>query len=208
MSDKLIHLNRAVVVEGKYDKIKLSSFIDGVIIVTNGFRLFKDKEKQELIRFYAQKTGLIIMTDSDTAGFKIRGMIKNITKNCDIINVYIPEIFGKEKRKSEPSKEGKLGVEGLDKQVLIDALERAGVFCEKADTNAQKVTIQDFFDDGLTGKPNSATLRKSFLKLLNLPQAISTKALLEIVNTIMSFEEYKENIKRIDMQIDMQKENS
>lgn len=197
MQNELIHLDRAVVVEGKYDKIKLSSIIDGVIIVTNGFRLFKDKEKQELIRFYAKQTGLIIMTDSDTAGFKIRGMIKNITQNSDIINVYVPDIFGKEKRKTQASKEGKLGVEGMDKQVILDALEKAGVFCENHIIDAQKVTIQDFFEDGLTGKPDSSLLRKNFLKSLDLPQLITTKALLEVVNTLMTYDEYKEKVKNL-----------
>lgn len=191
----MIHLKQAVIVEGKYDKIKLSSITDAVIIETNGFKLFKDKEKQALIRFYAKKTGVIILTDSDSAGFKIRNQIKNIARDGEIINVYVPEIFGKEKRKSSFSKEGKLGVEGMDKEIIISALEKAGVSqCEAEEKNGREVTVLDFYEDGLSGKPYSSALRKSFLKALELPQLVSTKALLEIVNTMMTAEEYKEKI--------------
>lgn len=192
----MLHIKQAIVVEGKYDKIKLSSITDAVIIVTNGFSLFKDKEKQALIRFYAEKTGIIILTDSDSAGFKIRNLIKNIAKDGNIINVYVPEIFGKEKRKSDFSKEGKLGVEGIDKEIIINALEKAGVFCEKTVTR-EKVTNLDFYEDGLSGGPDSSNLRKKLLKYMDLPQLLSSKALLEIVNTMYSKDEYKEIIAKI-----------
>ncbi len=192
----MLHIKQAIVVEGKYDKIKLSSITDAVIIVTNGFSLFKDKEKQALIRFYAEKTGIIILTDSDSAGFKIRSLIKNIAKDGNIINVYVPEIFGKEKRKTEFSKEGKLGVEGIDKEIIVKALEKAGVFCEKAD-NREKITSLDFYEDGLLGRPDSSNLRKKLLKYMDLPQLLSSKALIEIVNTMYSKDEYKEIINKI-----------
>jgi len=192
----LLHIKQAIVVEGKYDKIKLSSITDAVIIVTNGFSLFKDKEKQALIRFYAEKTGIIILTDSDSAGFKIRNLIKNIAKDGNIINVYVPEIFGKEKRKADFSKEGKLGVEGIDKEIIINALEKAGVFCENAVTR-EKITNLDFYEDGLSGGPDSSNLRKKLLKYMDLPQLLSSKALLEIVNTMYSKDEYKEIIAKI-----------
>lgn len=201
MSSELLHLGKAVVVEGKYDKIKLSSIIDDVIIVTNGFRLFNDKEKQALIRFYSKTTGIVILTDSDTAGFKIRNMVKNISKDGEVVNVYIPEIFGKEKRKKEFSKEGKIGVEGIDKKIIIDALSKSGVLCNTSYSNAQKVTYLDFYDDGLAGKPYSRNLRIAFLKSLNLPQLITTKSLLEIINTIMTKEDYKEKIIKLKEQI-------
>ena len=110
---KKLKIPYAIVVEGKYDKIKLSSIVDAVIIVTNGFGIYKNKETAELVRYYAEKTGIVILTDSDTAGFRIRGHIKSIVPKGKIINLYSPEIFGKEKRKTEPSKEGKLGVEGI-----------------------------------------------------------------------------------------------
>jgi len=192
----LLHIKQAIVVEGKYDKIKLSSITDAVIIVTNGFSLFKDKEKQALIRFYAQKTGIIILTDSDSAGFKIRNLIKNIAKDGNIINVYVPEIFGKEKRKAEFSKEGKLGVEGIDKDIIINALEKAGVFCDTV-SEKEKITNLDFYEDGLSGGPDSSKLRKKLLEYLDLPQLVTSKALLEIVNTMFSRDEYKEIIKKI-----------
>ncbi len=200
MSDSLLHLGKAVVVEGKYDKIKLSSIIDDPIIVTNGFRLFKDKEKQNLIRFYAQKTGIVIMTDSDTAGFKIRNMIKNIAKDGEIINVYVPEIFGKEKRKKDFSKEGKIGVEGMDKQILVDSLSKCGLLGCKINQPKEMITSLDFYEDGLSGKPFSTNLRKAFLQTLDLPVLVSTKSLLELVNTIMTKEQYKEIINKINEQ--------
>lgn len=192
----MLHIKQAIVVEGKYDKIKLSSITDAVIIVTNGFGLYKDKEKQELIRFYANKTGIIILTDSDSAGFKIRGLIKNIAKDGQIINVYVPDIFGKEKRKAEFSKEGKLGVEGIDKDIIIDAFEKAGVFCENTE-NTVKITNIDFYTDGLSGRPDSKALRKKLLEYLNLPQLLSSKSLLEVVNTVLSRDEYKEIIEKL-----------
>lgn len=192
----MIHLKQAVIVEGKYDKIKLSSITDAVIIATNGFNLFKNKEKQELIRFYAEKTGIIILTDSDTAGFKIRHMIKNIAKDGEIINVYVPEIFGKEKRKTSPSKEGKLGVEGIDREIIISALEKAGIFSCEAQKR-EKITSLDLYEDGLSGKADSGKLRNALLKSLDLPELLSSKAMLEILNTMMTKEEYKDRIKEI-----------
>ena len=116
-----LKISRAIIVEGKYDKIKLSSIVDGVIIVTNGFRIYKDPDKAALIRYYAQHGGIAILTDSDTAGFRIRGHIKGIVPKGDIVNVYVPEIFGKEKRKTEPSKEGLLGVEGVPADIIREA---------------------------------------------------------------------------------------
>ena len=125
-----LKISRAIIVEGKYDKIKLSSIVDGVIIVTNGFRIYKDPDKAALIRYYAQHGGIAILTDSDTAGFRIRGHIKGIVPKGDIVNVYVPEIFGKEKRKTEPSKEGLLGVEGVPADIIREAFEKAGIIGE------------------------------------------------------------------------------
>ena len=121
----MLHLKQAVIVEGKYDKIKLSSMIDSLIITTDGFSIFKNKEKISLIKELAEKDGIIILTDSDSAGFKIRNYIKGCTSKGKIINIYIPEIFGKEKRKAESSKEGKLGVEGISVKILTEAFEKA-----------------------------------------------------------------------------------
>jgi ribonuclease M5 len=186
----LIHIEQAIIVEGKYDKIKLSSVVDAVIIPTNGFTVFKDKEKLALIRYYAEKKGIIILTDSDSAGFKIRNYLKGSVKNGKITNVYIPDIFGKEKRKAAPSKEGKLGVEGVSVQVILDAFAKAGITaCEKSQQKEQ-ITRQDFYELGLSGHDNSSEKRKLILKELNLPELLTTTSMLEILNTMMSRQEF------------------
>lgn len=184
-----IKISQAIVVEGKYDKIKLSSFIDGVIIATNGFGIYKDKEIVRLIRFYAQRQGIIVLTDSDTAGFRIRGHIKSIVPDGKIINIYAPEILGKEKRKSKPSKEGKLGVEGINVHILRDLFEKSGISGELVE-NHDPVTNMDFYELGLTGHKNSSSLRDKVLKELDLPSLLTSKALLEIVNTMFSKKEF------------------
>lgn len=177
-----IKLKQAVVVEGKYDKIKLSSFIDGVIICTNGFGVFKDKKTAELIRHYAENCGIIILTDSDSAGFKIRGHIKGICPEGKIINLYIPDIFGKEKREERPSKEGKLGVEGIDTELLRETFERAGILT--SEPKKACISKLDFYELGLSGKPNSGALRARTAEKLGLPSLITANALLEAVNTM------------------------
>ncbi|MGN1085702.1 MAG: toprim domain-containing protein [Porcipelethomonas sp.] len=192
----MIKLEQAVIVEGKYDKIKLSSIIDAVIITTNGFNIFKDTEKLELIRYYAEKTGIIIMTDSDSAGFIIRNHIKGAVKKGTIINVYIPDIMGKEKRKLKPSAEGKLGVEGVEKKIILEALEKAGVTAS-AGEEREKITKTDLFTLGLSGGKNSSDLRKKLLEYLKLPSLLSPNSMLEVLNTMMSPEELEEIMCRI-----------
>lgn len=195
----MIHLEQAIIVEGKYDKIKLSAITDAFIIVTNGFAIFKDKEKQQLIRFYAERKGIIILTDSDTAGFKIRNLIKSIAKDGKITNVYVPDIFGKEKRKDKPSKEGKIGVEGMNTKIIINALEQAGIFGTQK-VSRDIVTNLDFFEDGLNGKPYSSVLRAKVIDRLGLPKLLTSKALLEVINAMMSKEEYKKLIASISQE--------
>ncbi len=185
----MIKIKQAVIVEGKYDKIKLSSIIDAVIIQTNGYSIFKDKEKLELIRYYAKATGIIIMTDSDSAGFKIRNFIRGAVPDGEIINVYIPDIFGKEKRKIKPSCEGKLGVEGVDKKIITEALEKAGISSDTVTEERDKISKADLFEIGLSGRNNSSELRKNLLRKLNLPELLSTSAMLEVLNTMMSIDE-------------------
>lgn len=156
----MIQIKQAVIVEGKYDKIKVSNILDTLIIETDGFGIFKDKNKQKLIRRLAETRGILILTDSDSAGFTIRSFLNGIVPKEQLINVYIPDIFGKEKRKSEPSKEGKLGVEGVKSDVIIDALKKAGV---KFDVDAESpkkirsVTKTDLF---LTVFPAAKTVPK------------------------------------------------
>lgn len=185
----MIKLKQAVVVEGKYDKITLSSIIDAVIIVTNGFGIFKDKEKLELIKFYAGTTGIIIMTDSDRAGFIIRNHIKGTVKNGKIQNVYIPDIMGKEKRKLKPSAEGKLGVEGMNKEIILKALEKAGIAADETEIKKDSlITKTDLFILGLSGGQNSSELRRKLLNHLKLPSLLSANSMLEVLNTMMDID--------------------
>lgn len=193
----MLHLEQAVIVEGKYDKIKLSSVIDAVIITTNGFSVIKDKEKLEIIRFFARNKGIIILTDSDSAGFKIRNFLKGAISDGKITNVYIPDIFGKEKRKTAPSKEGKLGVEGIDTKILLEAFSKAGVISAEADENKDPVTKLDLYEAGFTGGTNSGEKRSELLKYLGMPELMTTNAMLEIINTMMSRSEFFDIIGKI-----------
>jgi len=196
MSEGKIHVKQPIIVEGKYDKIKLESIVDGLIITTDGFRIYKDKEKMCLIRAFAQKDGVIVLTDSDGAGFQIRNHLKSCIKNGRIINIYIPDIFGKEKRKDKPSKEGKLGVEGMDKELLRKAFLEAGVI---SDTKSREpwLTKADLLDDGLTGGENSTLYRKRLSEELSLPERISVNGLLEVLNRLYDREAYEKAITKI-----------
>lgn len=185
----MIKIKQAIIVEGKYDIIKLSSIVDALIIPTDGFRIFKDKEKREMIKTVGKINGVIILTDSDAAGFKIRGFLTSILPKDCIKHAYIPNIPGKERRKAEPSKEGLIGVEGVENEVIVDALKRAGA--DIADkTNGRPITKFDLYEKGLSGKKDSATKRRSFLKSLNLPERLSSNSLLDVLNSIMTYEEY------------------
>ena len=187
----MIKISEAIIVEGKYDKIKLSSVVDAVIIVTNGFRIFKDPEKLELIRYYAEKTGIVILTDSDSAGRKIRGYIRGAVSGGRVVNVYIPDVFGKEKRKAKPSAEGKLGVEGIDVQTLLSAFEKAGITAGER-THEPDITKVTLFELGLSGGPDSSEKRKRLQKSLGLPSLMSASALVEVLNTMMDAKELAE----------------
>lgn len=192
----MIKLNKPVIVEGKYDKITLENVIDGIIIPTDGFGIFKNKEKCDMIRMLAQKYGIIVLTDSDSAGNLIRAHIKNIASGADIINVYIPRIEGKEKRKAKGGKEGILGVEGMDTETLEKALIKSGVTVQKTDKKAPKITKTDMFIAGLSGNANSSQKRKALLKRLNLPENLSSSAMLDILNTLFSREEFSEVVNK------------
>jgi len=197
----MIQIKQAVIVEGKYDKIKVSNILDTLIIETDGFGIFKDKNKQKLIRRLAETRGILILTDSDSAGFTIRSFLNGIVPQEQLINVYIPDIFGKEKRKSEPSKEGKLGVEGVKSDVIIDALKKAGV---KFDVDAESpkktrpVTKTDLFLDGLSGGKDSAEKRARLLKQLDLPEHLSSNSMLKLINSFMDFDDYKREIQKLN----------
>lgn len=185
----MIHTDRAIVVEGKYDKIKLSSMVDGVIICTGGFRVYKDKEMQAMLRALAKKQGLAVLTDSDTAGFKIRGFLRSICGKENIVDVYIPDLYGKEKRKDHPSKEGKLGVEGVPEEVLQKAFANAGIGAELVLQKKDPITKMDLFELGLSGRSESALRRKQLMKHLTLPEHLTTNALVTVLDALMSREE-------------------
>lgn len=192
----MLKIDEAVIVEGKYDKIKLSSIIDTVIIVTNGFGIFKDREKLELIRYFAETTGIIILTDSDNAGRKIRGYLKSAISGGNIRNVYIPDVFGKEKRKDKPSAEGKLGVEGIDKELILEAFEKSGITASVRE-KPHDITKLTLYELGLSGGNESSQMRKLLQKSLRLPECLSATALVEVLNTMMTADELAEHMVKI-----------
>jgi len=194
----MIKLRQPVIVEGRYDRIRLSSVIDGVLIETGGFRIFKDKELLASLRHIANTTGVIIMTDSDASGFKIRNFLKNsLGSRAKITHVYIPSVKGTENRKAAPSAEGLLGVEGLDSQTLLQAFERAGVGCSQVEKKSDLSTA-DLFAAGLTGMANSAARRRRLLEKLSLPQRMSNSTMLTMLNTLLTREEFFELVSSLD----------
>lgn len=178
-------------VEGRYDKNTLSQIVDAAIIETSGFGVFNNREKQQLLRTLAQKRGLIILTDSDGAGLVIRNFIKGCVDPKLVKNAYIPEIEGKERRKSKPSREGKLGVEGMDEETIMRALRQAGATIDgQCGEHEEKITIADMYAKGLTGAAGSAAKRTAFLEKMGLPHKMTAQALLQVVNALMSREEF------------------
>lgn len=192
----MIKLSQAVIVEGKYDAIKLANIIDALIITTDGFGVFKDREKQKFLRRLANEKGIIVLTDSDSAGFMIRNFISSCVKNENVINVYIPDIYGKEKRKQKAGAEGKLGVEGVSEEIILSALEKAGVTVQKTQEKRRMITNIDLFEHGLSGRENSKENRKKLFKRLSLPERLSTSSLLKVLN---SFEEFENVLKELEL---------
>lgn len=188
----MLKLKQAVIVEGKYDKIKLSSIIDTLIIDVGGFQVFKNKETVELIRSLANTCGVIIMTDSDSAGMLIRNRISQIAIDGTVYQAYVPQVLGKEKRKVKPSAEGLLGVEGLDKDHIISALNRCGLSFSETNEVSYKFSTLDLYNLGLTGKENSKTLREMVLERLNLPKNLSKNNLLKVLGFIITPGELQE----------------
>ena len=182
----MIRIKEAIVVEGRYDKNALSQVVDAVILETSGFGVFRDKELLTLLRRLAEKQGLIVLTDSDGAGFVIRSHLKGAIDPARVKHAYIPDVYGKERRKRAPGKEGKLGVEGMPPRVLLDALLRAGatVEGEEAAPPRGQLTAADLFRLGLTGRPDSALRRQELLRRLALPEHLNTKALLTVLNAL------------------------
>ena len=186
----MVKIREAIVVEGRYDKNTLSQILDASIFQTDGFQIMKDKAQLELLRRVARQRGLIVFTDSDGAGFVIRNYLKSAIEPQYLKHAYIPDIYGKERRKAAPGKEGKLGVEGMTREVILDSLQKAGVIFEKGEAvQHHNITKQDLMELGLSGGKNSSEKRKALLKHLNLPEHMSANAMLQALNLLYSKEE-------------------
>lgn len=192
----MISVKEVIVVEGRYDKNTLSQVFDAVIVETSGFGLFKDGEKLALLRRLAEKRGLVVLTDSDGAGFVIRNYIKGAIDPALVKMAYIPDVPGKERRKSSPSKEGKLGVEGMSAEVLIAALRRAGATLggETATHRTGGITKATLYELGLSGRPDSAARRRELLKKLDLPEKLGANALLDVLNALYDEESLRASV--------------
>ncbi|MBR5405931.1 MAG: DUF4093 domain-containing protein [Oscillospiraceae bacterium] len=176
----------AIVVEGKYDKIRLDAVVDAVILVTDGFQIYRRPDQLALLRHYAETTGLMILTDADAAGFQIRGYLKGAIQKGTVYHVYIPGIHGKERRKAVPSAEGLLGVEGMDNETLLAALERAGAFDDAPPERKNDITPAVLYAHGLNGTPDCCVRRRALLRAMRLPPHLSVKGLCEVLNTVTS----------------------
>ena len=191
----MYQIKEVIVVEGRYDKNALSQLVYTVILETNGFGIFKDKEKAALLRRLAAQRGIIVLTDSDGAGFVIRNHLKGILPPQQVKHAYIPDIAGNERRKRQPGKEGKLGVEGMRPEVLEEALRRAGAtFLEEASRPSSRggITKADLFALGLTGRPDSAARRQQLQQKLELPAHLTPNGLLEVLNLLYTRTELEE----------------
>ena len=193
MSEReLLHTDRVLVVEGKYDAARLSHLPDALILLTDGFGIYTDKKRQQLFKMLAKKNGLILFTDSDAAGFRIRTYITNLVGAEHVVQAYVPAIHGKEKRKPQPGKEGLLGVEGVDDAIVLQALKdalgaEAGAAAPRPEGRA--ITYADLYDWGLSGTPGSAERKYALLNALGLPPRLSKKELVEALNRLYRFEE-------------------
>lgn len=188
----MVKIKEAIVVEGKYDKNTLSQLVDTAVFQTDGFGVMNNKELLHFLRQVAQTRGLIILTDSDGAGFVIRNYLKGALPREQVRHAYIPDVYGKEKRKAAPGKEGKLGVEGMPPEVLLEVLRHAGATFEEAasETPGEPITKLDLYELGLSGTPDSSANRLSLLKKLRLPERMSANAMLEALNVLYNRETF------------------
>lgn len=195
----MIKIREAIVVEGRYDKNTLSQIVDAAIFETSGFGIFKNKEQMALLRRVAQTKGLIVFTDSDGAGFVIRNHIKSAIPGAFLKHAYIPDIAGKEKRKAAPGKEGKLGVEGMSPEIILEALRASGATIEGETVSASaQITKQDLMALGLSGGRDSSARRTELLKMLNLPEHMSPNAMLQALNILYSLEELSALVEKLE----------
>lgn len=195
----MIRVREAIVVEGRYDKNTLSQIVDAPILETSGFGIFKDKQQLNLLRRVAEGRGLIVFTDSDGAGFVIRNHIKSTIPGQYLKHAYIPDIPGKERRKSAPGKEGKLGVEGMRPEIIVEALRRAGATIVGEDApRTAGITKQDLAELGLSGSANSSEKRRKLLKKLELPEHMSANAMLQALNLLCDLDDLAVTVKELD----------
>lgn len=197
----MVKIQEAIVVEGRYDKNTLSQIVDAPILETSGFGIFQDKAKMDMLRAVAQKRGLIVFTDADGAGLVIRNHIKSAIDGKYLKHAYIPEIFGKEKRKAAPGKEGKLGVEGMKPDVIVECLRRAGAtFLGEQTPTAGVITKQDFVELGLSGGKNSAFIREKLAEKLDFPRNMSANALLQAVNLLYTVDQLRTFVETLEQE--------
>ena len=194
----MVRIKEVIVVEGRYDKNTLSQIVDATIVETGGFGVFKDKERLSLIRQMAKKRGIIVFTDPDGAGFVIRNFLQGAVPAQQVKHAYIPDIYGKEKRKSSPSKEGKLGIEGVSPEIILDALKKCGATMDDcAAEPVREITNADFFALGLAGA-GSTEKRLALIKSLGLPEKMSARALLQAVNVLMTRDELSAAVETLE----------
>lgn len=188
----MIRIKEAILVEGRYDKNTLSQILEAPIFETSGFGIFKDKERMRMLRRVAEKRGLIVFTDSDGAGFVIRNHVKSAIPAQYLKHAYIPDIYGKERRKTAPGKEGKLGVEGMTRDVILEALRRCGATIEGQDLPpVAGITKQDLVELGLSGGKDSAGKRIALLKKLDMPEHMSANAMLQALDLLYTLDEVR-----------------
>ena len=190
---KKLRVEEVIVVEGKYDAAKLADLVDGLILTTNGFSVFKNAETKRLLVELGKKRGIIVLTDSDDAGFRIRNYINKLAQGICVKNAYVPAIAGKERRKAQPSKEGVLGVEGVPSEAILRALQTAGAR-EKAKRAGRAITYTDLYELSLSGTGGSAGVRRAWLQSLGLPPRLSKKALCEVLNSLYTYEEFVQTV--------------
>lgn len=196
----MLKLEQALLVEGKYDAARLANIVDGTILTTDGFRVFKDAALQKMLKRIAAAQGLIILTDSDAAGFKIRHFVTGLVGAGNVLQAYVPAIHGKEARKAEPGKEGLLGVEGVNDELILQGLTTAlesRTTCQKQTTQSRPITYTDLYDWGISGTANSAENRRVLLYRLGLPPRLSKKELLQVLNTLYTYDALNAEIEKL-----------
>lgn len=193
----MIKLNETIVVEGRYDKARLANLFDAPILETGGFGIFKDQQRLALLRRLAMGGGIVLLTDPDRAGFKIRSYIAGAIPQGRVVHVYIPDLYGKESRKAAPSAEGKLGVEGVPDEVILQAFDQAGLLGRPCARPQRPITKLDLYEDGLSGGEGSAEKRRALCAALHLPQRLGVNALVDVLNSIGDYEMYQDVVKSL-----------